>query len=812
MAYTDADEDELVSPSTLWAMATRTPRRNPARRAPLASSPNTTTPTPTPRRTSPRFARARELEKTPPSLPPPKTPNRRTVVAVEESSKLTDSDEKRRKALADELFPPSPPRNTATTSAPDDANASAVGTNDVDGLEEEEEVVADSEVEREREDDLQFRPHTSPGSSTFTKPSRTSKVRQRRRESRRTSSIVFDLDDPASGPNVVPDSQGQGAIAASPSMGEDEGALARRLDQLQLESATSIGGTEPEQPLLPKPHPTSPFAAADVPPSTAKVPRARRRVTISIIDSSSSSSSENEDAPRDAGASNGVEDVERKSSPAAASDLPATPSDSENSDGSSASQPVSAEKESSLPRRKRIVEGGSSSPEHTAARVQDELSKPWPDDVFENDGVLIYNPTPKKRPVKLTKTQYPARLPPRNDTDSPASRRSNTKKPDNGGRRPTVGGSSLRVEVDLTCDTSDEDNADAGDSDYRNDSDELPSLRRAVPDARTPSRPSAPRLPGPPTPRTPSRKPATKTPRAARGSDSPSEPRLSTADRSRLPLELIRELDRAVFRQVWNGLRIVKGGESEGKGLPDGIEVVWNARLRNTAGRASCKTSKKTATVRGESVTTTTHHATVELSTKVTDTASKLRHTLAHELCHLAAWAIDGEMKPPHGAAFKRWAKRVMIVRPDIEVTTTHAYEIVYKYRWKCVSAVCGKIFGRHSASIDPATHGCPCGARIVPIDKDGNPKPGYSIVTATGTIVSTPKSERKKSKWVEFLQSEGPLVRKENPSLSQPDVFKVVAKRWQSAKEQAQLAVSAAPERVAEAARLEESLEALRL
>lgn len=235
MAYTDADEDELVSPSTLWAMATRTPRRNPARRAPLASSPNTTTPTPTPRRTSPRFARARELEKTPPSLPPPKTPNRRTVVAVEESSKLTDSDEKRRKALADELFPPSPPRNTATTSAPDDANASAVGTNDVDGLEEEEEVVADSEVEREREDDLQFRPHTSPGSSTFTKPSRTSKVRQRRRESRRTSSIVFDLDDPASGPNVVPDSQGQGAIAASPSMGEDEGALARRLDQLQLE-------------------------------------------------------------------------------------------------------------------------------------------------------------------------------------------------------------------------------------------------------------------------------------------------------------------------------------------------------------------------------------------------------------------------------------------------------------------------------------------------------------------------------------------------------------------------------------------------
>lgn len=54
--------------------------------------------------------------------------------------------------------------------------------------------------------------------------------------------------------------------------------------------------------------------------------------------------------------------------------------------------------------------------------------------------------------------------------------------------------------------------------------------------------------------------------------------------------------------------------------------------------------------------------------------------------------------------------------------------------------------------------------------------------------------------------------MRKENPSLSQPEVFKVVAERWQRAKEQAQTVISAGPERVAEAARLEEALEALRL
>lgn len=49
------------------------------------------------------------------------------------------------------------------------------------------------------------------------------------------------------------------------------------------------------------------------------------------------------------------------------------------------------------------------------------------------------------------------------------------------------------------------------------------------------------------------------------------------------------------------------------------------------------------------------HEASIELATKVTDTAEKLKHTLAHELCHLAAWYIESEMKPPHGRGFKLW-------------------------------------------------------------------------------------------------------------------------------------------------------------
>lgn len=51
----------------------------------------------------------------------------------------------------------------------------------------------------------------------------------------------------------------------------------------------------------------------------------------------------------------------------------------------------------------------------------------------------------------------------------------------------------------------------------------------------------------------------------------------------------------------------------------------------------------------------TTQTTTIELSTKVLDTAEKLRQTLAHELVHVAAWTLSNELKPPHGDAFKLW-------------------------------------------------------------------------------------------------------------------------------------------------------------
>lgn len=59
--------------------------------------------------------------------------------------------------------------------------------------------------------------------------------------------------------------------------------------------------------------------------------------------------------------------------------------------------------------------------------------------------------------------------------------------------------------------------------------------------------------------------------------------------------------------------------------------------------------------ITNKTTNTTVHRAEIELSVKVVDSEEKLRCTLAHELCHIAAWAVDKEMKPAHGPAFKSW-------------------------------------------------------------------------------------------------------------------------------------------------------------
>ena len=65
--------------------------------------------------------------------------------------------------------------------------------------------------------------------------------------------------------------------------------------------------------------------------------------------------------------------------------------------------------------------------------------------------------------------------------------------------------------------------------------------------------------------------------------------------------------------------------------------MTWNAKLKTTAGLTY---SSRAAGRSGEAI----YVARIELSRHVVDDAAKLRHTLAHELCHAAAWIVSSPL------------------------------------------------------------------------------------------------------------------------------------------------------------------------
>ncbi len=89
------------------------------------------------------------------------------------------------------------------------------------------------------------------------------------------------------------------------------------------------------------------------------------------------------------------------------------------------------------------------------------------------------------------------------------------------------------------------------------------------------------------------------------------------------------------------------------EGKLSSVSLKWSSRLRTTAGitRSIHCPNKK-----GENA----RNSAIELSTKCLTDETRLRSTLLHEMCHAAAWTIDGVSKPPHGKCFQKWANHAM--------------------------------------------------------------------------------------------------------------------------------------------------------
>ena len=171
--------------------------------------------------------------------------------------------------------------------------------------------------------------------------------------------------------------------------------------------------------------------------------------------------------------------------------------------------------------------------------------------------------------------------------------------------------------------------------------------------------------------------------------------------------ELAREFFNSLDQTVTGG-RVSQLAEPTG-----GVSIIWSKTLRRTAGRAHWRGERpKDADDRSIPGAPMKHHAKIELAEHVVDNETRLINIIAHEYCHLANYMISGVHDNPHGASFKAWGQKCAAAFDDthpyggkIKVTTTHRYEIDYKYVWACVD--CGTTYGRHSKSIDTTRYGC---------------------------------------------------------------------------------------------------------
>lgn len=196
--------------------------------------------------------------------------------------------------------------------------------------------------------------------------------------------------------------------------------------------------------------------------------------------------------------------------------------------------------------------------------------------------------------------------------------------------------------------------------------------------------------------------------------------------------------------------------------LSDPIEIKWSKTLASTAGRASYSKTRR--------------EAKIELSTKVIDCETRLRSTLAHEMCHILVWCIDAQFSRPHGKEFKKFGALVE-KKLQIKVETTHDYEISYKYQWQCINAACTKTYSRHSKSIDPKKSVCSlCHSRLEQI----LPKPRRSATPAKQALIASGDVSPSKNAGLQmyqvFLKENIGRIKEANPGMKYAEIIKLVA------------------------------------
>ncbi|VVC35819.1 SprT-like,High mobility group box domain [Cinara cedri] len=223
--------------------------------------------------------------------------------------------------------------------------------------------------------------------------------------------------------------------------------------------------------------------------------------------------------------------------------------------------------------------------------------------------------------------------------------------------------------------------------------------------------------------------------------------------------------------------------------LPADMNFKWNARLRTTAGacfnRRSVKINEKLECERVSRI---------ELSSKIIDTAERLRDTLIHELCHAACWIFNG-IAEGHGPSWKSWANKAMEIFPELPIIKRcHSYEVQTKFTYKCKK--CGYSFGRHSKSLNLEKKRCGhCYGEFELIVNKIN----YNSVSNNNlpVVYTDPVNElynlndvpqksnpsRKPSKFALFVKENYSRVKRENPLSKHGEIMKLLGEKFATSK-----------------------------
>ncbi|CAH1738930.1 unnamed protein product [Aphis gossypii] len=223
--------------------------------------------------------------------------------------------------------------------------------------------------------------------------------------------------------------------------------------------------------------------------------------------------------------------------------------------------------------------------------------------------------------------------------------------------------------------------------------------------------------------------------------------------------------------------------------LPADMNFKWNARLRSTAGACFNKRSVKiNKNLDCERVSR------IELSTKIIDTAERLRDTLIHELCHAACWIFNG-ISEGHGPQWKSWANKAMQKFPELPIIKRcHSYDIQTKFTYKCVK--CGYSFGRHSKSLNLEKKRCGlCYGEFELIKNkiNNNPIPNNNFpvvhedplkeLYSLNDVHQKPKPPKKLSKFAIFVKENYSRVKRENPLSKHGEIMKLLGSQFATTK-----------------------------